>query len=264
MDLKKTTQQVIQISKEVRKFIISEFNRFDADAVEYKGLNDLVSYVDKESEKQLVKGLGEILPEAGFIAEEGTGSRNASGYNWIIDPLDGTTNFIHGLPVFAISIALMSPEEEILIGVVHDVCQDHCYWAAKGEGAYRNDTVINVSSEASLSKSLIATGFPYYAFEKMPLYIKVLEELMQKTHGLRRMGAAAIDLAFVACGRFESFFEYNLKPWDVAAGILLVKEAGGVVSDFKNGNNCIFGKEIIASGHVHQDMQEIIARNFYQ
>lgn len=251
--------QVIALSKEVGKFIRQESLVFDTAKIQKKGFNDLVSYVDKQAEEQLVKGLKDLLPEAGFITEEGTSNHQEEEYNWIVDPLDGTTNFTHGLPVYAISIALMQ-KQEIVLGVVYEINQQECFYSTKGEKAYCNEKEIKVSSISKLEDSLLATGFPYYDFEKMDKYLKIINQFMQTTHGLRRMGSAAVDLAYVACGRFEGFFEYNLNSWDVAAGAFIVQQAEGIVSDFSGEKNYVFGRQIVASSNIHQQMLDAIQK----
>lgn len=255
--LKQVQEQTVALTRKVGKFIREESRVFKTTDIEFKGFNDLVSYVDKEAEKRLVEGCRNILPEAGFITEEGTASIQKDEYNWIIDPLDGTTNFTHGLPVFAISLALMH-HGKIVLGVIYEINRDECFYAYEGGKAYCNDELIRVSPIDQLGHSLLATGFPYHDFGKMSVYLDILNRFMQKTHGLRRLGSAAVDIAYVACGRFQGFFEYNLKPWDVAAGIIITQEAGGLVTDFKGGNDFLFGGEIIAAGPVHQDMLHII------
>jgi myo-inositol-1(or 4)-monophosphatase len=262
MNLQEITSQVANLSRQAGEFVRKAASEFNRDSIEYKGLNDMVSYVDKETEELLVDGLRKILPEAGFIAEEGTGQKTDSQeFAWIIDPVDGTTNYMHGLPVFAISIALMQ-KDKIVSGVVYEINRDECFMAWLGGGAFLNDKPIKVSSAKYLKDSLIATGFPYYDFEKMENYLNILKELMQKSHGLRRLGAASVDLVYVACGRFEGFFEYNLKPWDVAAGTLIVQEAGGKVTDFKGGNDFVFGRELIAGCGMFLELEEVISRNW--
>lgn len=245
------------LCSQVGEYISTEAEKFDYLLVEEKGLNDLVSYVDKTAEAKLVEGLQKLLPEAGFITEEGTATSTSEEYRWIIDPLDGTTNFTHGLPIFAISVALIH-RETLQIGVVYELNRKEMFSAIKGEGAFLNGKRISVSGRKKLSEGLLATGFPYYDFEQMPSYLKILNEFMQSTHGLRRMGSAAVDLAYVACGRFEGFFEYNLNVWDVAAGCLLVTEAGGTVTDFNGGTDFLFGRQIIAGGNVAAEMQRVI------
>ena len=258
-DLSALTREIATIARDAGAFLLQERSRFQRDAIEYKGLNNLVSYVDKETEKQLVEKLSKLLPEAGFITEEGTTGQEAdqSALNWIIDPLDGTANFIHGLPIFSVSIGLAEGKTPIA-GVVHDPNRDECFSAWQGGGAYCNGSKLTVSPNTKLGESLIATGFPYYSFDRMPQYIHILESLMQKTHGLRRLGSAAIDLAYVAAGRFEAFYEYNLNSWDMAAGVLLVREAGGVVTDFEGGNEFLFRGDVIAACGVHAELIQAI------
>lgn len=246
MDLAKTCDQTVHLAREVGAFLRKEQAKVKAADVEVKSLNSLVSYVDKEAEKKLVTGLQSIFPNAGFIAEEGTGERVDNGFNWIVDPLDGTTNFLHGLPEYAISIALHDGEK-VVIGVVFEVGQNECFSAYLGGGAYCNGEKIEVAKNPKLANSLLATGFPYYDFEKLEPYMLLLKECFQRTRGVRRWGSAAVDLAYVACGRFDGYFEYSLNAWDVAAGCLLVTEAGGVVSAFSPTNDPIFGREILAS-----------------
>ena len=249
MDLSILTNGVITLTKSVGDFIRREAILFDPSKIEYKGLNDMVSYVDKTAEIQLVSGLSKLLPAAGFITEEGTAESSDQAYTWIIDPLDGTTNFIHGIPTFAVSIALYFNHEP-LIGVVYEVNRDECFYAWKEGGSYLNGKSISVSARQNISSSLLATGFPYYDFEKQQPYLRVFNDLMQKCHGLRRIGSAAVDLAYVAAGRFDGYFEYNLKSWDVAAGALIVQEAGGTVMDFAGGKDFIDKKELIASNNL--------------
>jgi myo-inositol-1(or 4)-monophosphatase len=261
MDLKKITEQVVECAKTVGEFIRTERKTFSYNRVEIKGLNDLVSYVDKTSEKLIVEKLAIIFPEAGFIVEENTKTETKE-YNWIVDPLDGTTNFIHGIPCYAVSIALEC-KGEILLGVVYEVAQNECFLAYKNGGAFLNGTKISVSDRKTLSDSLIATGFPIYNFTRLDNYINTLTYLMKHTHGIRRIGAAAADLCYLACGRVDAFFEYNLNPWDVAAGALIVKEAGGTVCDFNLQQNWLFGKEIAATNyHLKEVFENIIKENF--
>lgn len=248
VNLQTLCQDVCLLSRQVGGFIRNERKQFSFERVETKGKNDFVSYVDKESEKRIVNGLTELLPGSGFIAEEGTSTVKGEVYNWIIDPLDGTTNFIHGIPCFAISIALMR-NEKLVMGVIYEINLDECFYAWEGSKAYMNGSEISVSKASTLSGSLIATGFPYYDYSRMDQYMEVFRHFMKNTHGLRRLGSAATDLAYVACGRFEGFYEYSLQPWDVAAGAFLVQQAGGKVTDFSGENNFIFGKEIVAANN---------------
>jgi myo-inositol-1(or 4)-monophosphatase len=256
------TQKVIEIAKEAGNFIREQRKTFTPDKIEIKGLNDLVSYVDKTAEKIIVAALEKILPEAGFITEEKTINRTGEKYNWIIDPLDGTTNFIHGLPVYSVSIALQE-HDELVLGVVYEINQDECFYAWKGSPAYLNGTEIKVSGCKTIDKSLLATGFPYYDFKKQPAYIELFTELMKSCHGLRRLGSAAVDLVYTACGRFEGYYEYNLNSWDVAAGILIVRQAGGEVVNFKGGDECLNTRELLATnGKITQEMLQTIQKYF--
>ncbi len=247
---------MIDACRHAGEFQRTHFRSVTGDAISDKGLNQLVSFVDVESEKILVDKLRAIKPDAGFITEENTAPEKAEGQSvWIIDPLDGTTNFLHGLQVFSISIALM--ENGIInAGVVYAPVMEEMFCAEKGKGAFLNDKPIRVSDVDTLKSSLIATGFPYYEFQQTSAYLELLGELMKNTHGLRRMGSAAIDLAYTACGRFDGFYETGLNAWDVAAGALLVAEAGGIVSDFHQKPNHLFGKQIVAANtSVYRELQ---------
>lgn len=261
LNLHSIEKEVVRISKEVGAFIRNEVRNFDRNKTEYKGVSNMVSYVDKEAERRLVDALTQIVPAAGVIAEEGTGKRKVGGLNWIIDPLDGTTNFIHGLPIFCTSVALVA-DEQPLVGVIYEVNLQECFHATLRGGAWLDGQPIAISPVTKLADSLIATGFPYAHLERMPEYMQLLTDIIFRSHGFRRIGSAAVDLAYVACGRFEAFYEHNLNAWDVAAGALLVTEAGGKVSDFKNGTDFLFGGQILASGHIHEEMLDVIGAYF--
>lgn len=261
MDLSVLLPQIISTAKKAGAFIRRERENFSYNKVEIKGLNDLVSYVDKTSEEIIVNDLKTIFPEAGFITEENTLTEKKE-YNFIIDPLDGTTNFVHGIPCYAVSIGL-EHKGEIILGVVYEVSRDECFSAYKNGGAFLNEKQIKVSERKTLSESLIATGFPIYNFSRLENYLNALKYFMQHTHGLRRIGSAASDLCYLACGRVDAFFEYNLNAWDVAAGALIVKEAGGTVCDFSGNQNWLFGKEIsCANGFLEKEFNEVIREMF--
>lgn len=229
---------------------------------EVKSENNLVTYVDKESERRFVEGLQLLLPEAGFVAEEGTGVRKESGLNWVIDPLDGTTNFVHGLPVWCTSIGLCDGITPIL-GVIYDPNTDECFSAYRGGGAFLNGNPIRVSQVSSVQQSLLATGFPYDDFGREEAYIELFRKLIRGTRGLRRLGSAALDMAWTACGRVEGFYEYGLNPWDVAAGAIIVQEAGGIVTEFNGGDKSIFGEDLVCTnGRIHPEMLRIIQTYF--
>lgn len=262
MDLQRLCQDVCNLAKQAGDFIRKERLNFQLTKIEVKGKNDFVSYVDKASEKLLVDGLRKLLPDSGFIAEEGTAGSRGERYNWIIDPLDGTTNFIHGIPCYAISIALQL-EQRIVLGVVYEINLDECFYSWEGGKAYLNGQEITVSAAPTLADSLLATGFPYYDYDRMDDYMQLFRHFMKHTHGLRRLGSAATDLAYVACGRFDGFYEYSLRAWDVAAGAFLVQQAGGNVSDFSGKQNYIFGKEIVAGNALlFEEFLSIVKTHF--
>lgn len=246
-------QFTCDIARSAGKFIAEERKNFDTSKIETKGLHDLVSYVDRTSEQRIIAGLKEVLPESGFIAEEGTSNKIGERFNWVIDPLDGTTNFIQGVPVYAVSIGLLD-NEELVLGVVYEVGRDECFYAWKDGGAYMNRKPIHVSDRNDIQDALLATGFPYNDFSKLEGYLEFLKWTMTNARGVRRLGSAATDLAYVACGRFDAFWEYDLKPWDVAAGALIVNEAGGKVTDYTGGNNYLFGREVVASNGLLDEL----------
>ena len=251
---------MVQAAREAGEFILRESEGFDINRAEKKGLHDLVSYVDKGSEEMLVRKLGSILPEAGFNTEEGTSSKQGVKYCWVVDPLDGTTNFIHGVHPYAISIGLLEDNEPVA-GVVYEVNGNEIFKAWRNGGAWLNDQPIHVSGAARLSDSLVATGFPYNDFERLDKFMECLKHFCKTTHGIRRLGSAAIDMAYVACGRFETFYEYGLHPWDIAAAIVLVREAGGRVSDFSGNERNLSGEEVIAAnGLLFPGFLEIVSK----
>ncbi len=262
INLETNTGRVVQLSKTISDYLKKEIDVIGSDTIETKGLHNFVTYVDKTAEEMIMDALAEMLPEAGFIAEETRDTKKGDRFNWVIDPLDGTTNYIHGIPLYSISIALLDGDE-VVLGVVREVVRDECFYAWKGSAAFLNGKVISVSVAAHLADSLMATGFPYYDFSKLDPYLEIFRYLMQNTHGIRRLGSAAVDLAYVACGRFEGFYEYGLNSWDVAAGALIVKQAGGCVSDFHSSADFVFGREIIATNKlIHKEFQEVVSECF--
>jgi myo-inositol-1(or 4)-monophosphatase len=262
MDLKYVSLGLNAAVKEVGVFILSQRKGFKEESVSSKSFNQLVSYVDKEAEQMLVDVLQQLVPEAGFLTEEKTRTDQTEGLIWIIDPLDGTTNFIHGLPVYSVSVALANGTD-LLCAAVYEINHDELFYAVKNRGAFLNGEPIRVKQTSVLNDTLMATGFPYYDFADLSRYISVLTYLMRNTRGLRRMGSAAVDLAYVACGRFDGFFELGLSAWDVAAGALLVAEAGGKVTDFTGRENFIHGRSIVAaSSAIHAQLGSLIKQEF--
>jgi len=259
MRLDTLTYQVNNLCRGVGKFIKEQSTLLTSAQVEEKGLHDLVSYVDRTAENMLMSELKKLLPEAGFIAEE-SGESLAETYNWIIDPLDGTTNFVHGVPVYSISIALQR-DKQTISGVVYEINLEECFYAWEHGDAFLNGKKIGVSPTNLLSNSLLATGFPYHEFSRLKPYLSLFEELMQRSRGIRRLGSAAVDLAYVACGRFEAFYEYGLHPWDVAAGAFIVERAGGQLSGFQGATEVVFGTDILATNTlIHNELLQIIKK----
>ncbi|MCF8332051.1 MAG: inositol monophosphatase [Bacteroidales bacterium] len=262
MELEKICKHAIKVIRETGNFIRQENLKLNHQQVESKGLHDYVTYVDKTSEKRLTEGLKRILPKSGFITEEDTMDNHEAEYTWIIDPLDGTTNYIHGIPVYSVSVALQRNKQTV-VGVVYEIVRDECFYSWEGAPAYMNGQPVRVTVTSTLNNSLLATGFPYYDYSRMPVYLQLFEHLLRNTRGVRRLGSAAVDLAYVACGRFDAFFEYSLHAWDVAAGAFLVKQAGGVVCDFSGKDQYIFGKEIIATNHsIHKVFMDTFQKYF--
>jgi len=249
MNYQELTFSVCEIARNVGNFMAEERKTFDDSKIEIKGVHDLVSYVDKTAEIRIIKELQQLVPEAGFIAEEGTNNTRGERFNWVIDPLDGTTNYIHGLPIYSVSIALIDGNEPVL-GVVYEVGHDECFYAWKNGGAFLNDKPIKVSNRSEVGNALLATGFPYSDFSRLDSYVEMFKWAMTNARGVRRLGSAAADLAYIACGRFDAFWEYDLKPWDVAAGVIIVIEAGGKVTDYKGGSDYLFGREIVATNNL--------------
>ncbi len=246
MDYQRICENVQQIARNTGVFIRGERLKISAGDVETKSAASFVTYVDKTAEKMIVSALKELLPAAGFVTEEGTAGNAGEKYIWIIDPLDGTTNYIHGIFPSSVSIGLIENGTPVM-GVVYEIGLDELFYAWKESPAYLNGREINVSISSRSEDALIGTGFPYYDFDRLENYIDVLRHLMKTTRGLRRMGSAAVDLCYVASGRFDAFFEHALHAWDVAAGAFILQQAGGRVTDFNGGNDWLFGGEIIAA-----------------
>lgn len=226
--------------------------------VDYKGRADLVTDVDKTSENIIMEHIGEAFPDHSILAEESGGRPTDADVVWIIDPLDGTSNYVHGYPAFAISIAVKI-EENLAIGVVYDPWKEELFSAMRGKGAYLNQTPIRVSKTTDLSHSLISTGLPYEVNEHWHSTFDLFKLFYAHTHGVRRDGSAALDLCTVAAGRFDGFWEYDLSPWDVAAGLLIVREAGGVTTNFANEQSALYDEVFLATnGRIHQQMLDII------
>ena len=253
----------VEAALQAAHLIRSHAGRLSETDVQEKGIHDLVTTVDEASQALVTGILREAFPEHAVLAEEGDDEAATAaatdGYRWIVDPIDGTTNFTHGVPPYAVSIALQR-EAEVVVGVVLEVAGGDLFTAIRGGGAYCNGAPVRVSRRATLGVGLLATGFPYRAFDHIDSYMAVFRRFMQEARGIRRFGSASIDLAYVACGRFDGFFETGLNAWDVAAGTLLVEEAGGRVTDYRDSPNPLFTKQILATnGLLHEAMLDILA-----
>ena len=225
--------------------------------VETKSAKDYVTAADREAEAAIVRVLARETPDFTILAEEGSPRQVRSGHRWIVDPLDGTTNFIHGVPTFAVSIGL-EDASGLLAGVVHDPCRHETFAAHRGGGARLDGRPIAVSRPEGLESAVLATGFPFRKLDQLPAYLVAFERFCRTTSGLRRAGSASLDLAYTAAGRYDGFFEVGLSPWDVAAGALLVVEAGGVVTDTGGGPGYIeSGSIVAASPGMHAAMLEV-------
>ena len=246
MDYKNICEQVVELARQTAQLITEKRKNMSAEDITAKGKNDFVTVFDKMAESKLVNGLSKLIPESGLIAEEGTSTKTGEVYNWIIDPIDGTTNFMHGAAPYSISIALQE-NNELVIGVVLEMFSNECFYSWKGGEVYVNGEPTAASGCRKMADALIATGFPYSAFDRIDNFMKSLLFFMEESHGVRRLGSAAMDLAYVAVGRYDAFYEYNLNAWDVAAGAFLIQQNGGKVSDFKGGKNYLFGKEMVAA-----------------
>lgn len=238
--------------------LVRDFGEVEQLQVSKKGPSDFVSAADLKAEKILKEELERARPDFGFLMEE-SGESGTSDERWIVDPLDGTLNFLHGLPHFAISVAL-ERRGELVAGMVFQPLTDEVFWAEKGSGAFCNDRRLRVSGRRDLAESVFATGIPFRGHGDSPRFLKELYAVMPKVAGIRRFGAASLDLAYVAAGRFEGFWESGLQPWDMAAGIVLVKEAGGFVSDFTNRNKMLeTGDVVCANEKMHGALLKLLA-----
>jgi len=258
--MKEFLDVAVEVAREAGSVLLAEFDR--PQKIGYKGEVDLVTEADRRSEQAIVTRLRSHFPKHAIVAEEGGRSDAAAGgtlrYCWYVDPLDGTTNFAHGYPCFAVSIGLTEGDDP-LAGVVYNPINGELFTATKGEGAFLNRKKIQVSSVERLGTSLLATGFPSIKRVQNP-NIHYYWEFTLRSHGVRRDGSAALDLAALACGRFDGFWEFGLKPWDTAAGVLLVREAGGIATDFAGRPYKLGGPELLASNrHIHAEMQRVAA-----
>jgi len=254
-------QVAIEAAREAGRFLKYSVGKVRDIEIKQGEVRNLVSEIDKGSEERIISMIRRHYPGHAILAEESGGTTAASDYKWIIDPLDGTTNFLHGVPLFCVTIGV-EYKGEIVAGVVYDPNQDELYTAEKGAGAFLNGKRLKVSGASELINSLLVTGFPYDIASSPGKAVDHFAHFLMEARGLRRLGSAAIDLSYVAAGRFDGFWEVHLNPWDMAAGVLLVSEAGGSVTDFSGGPLSIYGKSIVASnGRIHGSMVSILGRS---
>lgn len=236
----------VRAARAAGDLIVRYVDRIDTLTITPKGRNDFVSEVDRQAEQEIVNILSRAYPDHAFLGEEGGRHGLPKGeYTWVIDPLDGTTNFLHGFPQYAVSIALLH-RGQLSQAVIYDPVRNDLYTASRGRGAFLNDRRIRVSKRDKLQDALIGTGFPYRDFTHLDAYTAMFRDLVQKTSGLRRPGSASLDLAWLAAGHTDGFFEIGLNPWDIAAGCLLILEAGGLVSDFAGEENYLQSGNVVA------------------
>jgi len=260
MDYKKLCFQVQGIARETGAFIRDEQKKLTAENIEVKSVASLVTYVDKTAEQRIISALKKLIPDSGFVAEEGTADSNNEKYTWFVDPLDGTTNYLFGIAPHSVSIAL-AEDGVMVLGVVYEIGASEMFYAWKNSPAYCNENEIKTASCSKSEETLIGTGFPYYDFDRVNDYIEAMRYLMKNTLGLRRFGSAAVDLCYVAAGRFDAFYEQALHAWDVAAGVFILQQAGGKTCDFNGGDKWLFGGELVsASGSYFNEFYSIIHR----
>ncbi|NLJ01585.1 MAG: inositol monophosphatase [Bacteroidales bacterium] len=258
MDINRLCSEVKALARSVGEYLVAEQAELKRKDVEMKGTRDYVTYVDKTAEEMLVKGLQALLPDSGFLTEEGTVEYVEKTYTWIIDPLDGTSNYVHGDTTYSVSIALTRGSETIL-GVVHDPVVNQMYWATEGGKAYMNDEQLSVSWHASIENGYIGFGIPYSLNQQGEQILQRALKQFRKA-SFRIKGSAALDLCYVAAGVTDAFFHSGLSPWDVAAGAFILIQAGGTCTDFSGGDRFVFAREMVASnGKIHEEiMKEIV------
>jgi len=254
-----TINVMARAAEKAGRLLIRDFGEVEQLQVSRKGPADFVSTADMKAEKAVRAELSNARPDFGFLMEEsGVVAGKDKSHRWIVDPLDGTTNFLHGLPHWAVSIGL-ERDGEIVAGVVYEPVRDELFWAEKGQGCFLNAQRLRVSARRRLDEAVVATGMPFKGRGDHPPYLKQLAAVMAETAGIRRFGSAALDLAYVAAGRFDGFWESGLSPWDVAAGILMVTEAGGFVTEINGGRNPLNGPDILAANsHLHRPLSKLL------
>ena len=261
LEYQKIMDQLTPLGAKVGEYMRNEIGKVSRSQIEEKELNSLVSYVDKTSEEMLVEQLSQILPDAGFITEENTIKTEEKDVMWIVDPLDGTTNYLFGIPHYSTSIALRV-NGEIVLGMVRDNAKQECFTAIKGQGAFLDGRQLKVSANLKMADSIFVTGFPYSNEYEPQAYLNVIQHWLKHSRGLRRLGSAALDLSYVAAGRVTCYYEGYLNLWDIAAGALIAKEAGAVVSDYKGEQDHLESCKIVACNpSIYSEVMEVLKKH---
>jgi myo-inositol-1(or 4)-monophosphatase len=243
------------------EIVTKGFRLLKKEQVKLKGEGDFVTELDHRSEEAIIRRIRQSFPDHAIQAEESGIGQGESKIWWYIDPLDGTTNYVHGVAVFSVSIAV-AIDDEVVAGVVFDPVHKEMFWAVKGQGSFLNGNPIQVSQKKTLGESFLASGFPWRSKQYLDMYLDSFRDLFEETAGIRRMGSAAIDLSYTACGRFDGFWEMKLKPWDIAAGVLIVREAGGMASDFVGGQQYMTTGNLVASNpYIFPQMLEVVKKH---
>jgi myo-inositol-1(or 4)-monophosphatase len=250
----------LEVAREAGALLLERFGRLTGAEIARKGPRDLVTSADRDAEAHVVRRLAEAFPDHAIVAEEGARRATLDGRPaWFVDPLDGTTNFVHGIPVFAVSLGLVEAGKPVL-GVIHAPALGATWWGGPGQGAWEDERPVSVSATPMLGEALLATGFAYDVDRVPDDNLDNLVHVARRARGVRRLGSAAIDLAYVASGRFDGYWELHLSPWDVAAGAALVRAAGGTVTDFRGGDDFLHGRHLVASnGILHEDLRTRLA-----
>lgn len=256
---------MIDIAKEASliagKILLDNLGKLESNQIETKSKNNFVTEIDKLSEKTIIDIIHSVYPEHSIFAEESGASNKGNDYRWIIDPIDGTTNYIHSIPFFCISIAL-EYKNQIILGVIYDPVRNEMFHAEKGKGAYLNNRKIHVSDKENMSESIITVGFPYKSHHNIGTYINTLTKISASCANIRKVGSAAMDLAYVASGRFDGYWELDLNQWDIAAGVIIIREAGGFVSDINGENGFMETGNIVASNKkIHNQILKVLNKN---
>lgn len=261
-DLEHIQEIAIEVVQEAGAYLLENRGKVHPEEVDEKSSNDFVTVIDKTSEKLIIERIKKHFPAHTILAEEGGRQGKNSAYEWVIDPLDGTKNYIRDIPYFCVSIAVFHQNKPV-VGVVYDPVHDELFQAVKGGGSFLNRRPIRVSNASSLNRCMLTTGFPHRSKAYLPQYLQAFEEIFIKCIGIRRPGSAALDLCHTACGRYDAFWELGLSSWDIAAGSLIVAEAGGVVSDFWGNPTYLKSGFIIAgNAEIHKNLQEILSYHF--